>query len=81
VRGEAGATEETRADPKRVSEEEVAAIGVARPPLRGTLTVIDGQVYDIAPFLDKHPGGADLILLAAGRDATVMFHSYHRCVG
>ena len=46
--------------------------------LTGTLTQIDGKVYDIGPFLEKHPGGADLLMLAAGRDATVMFRSYHR---
>lgn len=47
----------------------------------GTLTRIDGKVYDIKSFLDKHPGGSDLLLLAAGRDATVMFRSYHRNLG
>ena len=49
-------------------------------PLEGTLTRIHGKVYDLAPFLDRHPGGADLLMLAAGRDATTLFQSYHRCV-
>lgn len=41
------------------------------------LTVIRGQVYDITDFLDKHPGGRQLINLACRRDATIMFESYH----
>lgn len=41
-------------------------------------TIIDGKRYDITEFVNKHPGGSDLIMLAVGRDASVMFHSYHR---
>lgn len=41
------------------------------------VTVIRGEVYDITDFLDKHPGGRQLINLACRRDATVMFESYH----
>ena len=39
----------------------------------------DGQqhvVVDITDFASKHPGG-DLILLAAGKDASVLFETYH----
>lgn len=38
---------------------------------------IDGSVYDITSFVDKHPGGREMILLAVGRDATDIFRSYH----
>ncbi len=38
--------------------------------------VIHGKVYDIGKFASVHPGG-DIILLAAGRDATILFESYH----
>jgi fatty acid desaturase/predicted heme/steroid binding protein len=38
---------------------------------------IHGKVYDITSFLDKHPGGYDALLIAAGRDATAAFDSYH----
>jgi acyl-lipid (7-3)-desaturase (Delta-4 desaturase) len=41
-------------------------------------TTIDGVVYDITDFLSNHPGGSDLLMLASGRDATILFHSYHR---
>jgi len=41
-------------------------------------TIIDGVAYDITDFMRTHPGGADLLLLAVGRDASVLFHSYHR---
>jgi cytochrome b involved in lipid metabolism len=35
------------------------------------------RVYDITSWIDKHPGGRDMILLAAGRDCTDLFESYH----
>lgn len=41
------------------------------------LTVIRGQVYDLREFWQRHPGGADVIRLAAGRDSSVLFESYH----
>ena len=37
-----------------------------------------GKVYDISGFIKKHPGGEEQIMLAAGRDMTQLFHSYHR---
>jgi fatty acid desaturase len=43
-----------------------------------TTTTIDGVTYDITDFLDRHPGGSDMLIMAANRDATVMFYSYHR---
>ena len=39
-------------------------------------TIIHGKVYDITPFLGKHPGGW-IINLSGGRDATVMYETYH----
>lgn len=36
-----------------------------------------GKVYDVSSFLDFHPGGGDQLLLAAGRDVTGLFDSYH----
>ncbi|XP_065860599.1 cytochrome b5 [Euphorbia lathyris] len=32
--------------------------------------VIDGKVYDVGSYLDEHPGGDDVILETAGKDAT-----------
>lgn len=37
----------------------------------------DKQVYDITPFLSRHPGGKNLLLLAGGRDCTNLIPSYH----
>jgi len=37
---------------------------------------VHNQVLDISKFARRHPGG-DLILLAAGSDATVLFETYH----
>ncbi|PXF42108.1 Delta(5) fatty acid desaturase A [Gracilariopsis chorda] len=38
---------------------------------------IHGRVYDVTHFVDRHPGGRELLLLAVGRDATDLFTSYH----
>src|SRR5690348_5755340 len=40
-------------------------------------TRIGDNVYDITDFIDKHPGGFDLLSLAVDRDATIMFDTYH----
>ncbi|XP_028761946.1 cytochrome b5-like [Neltuma alba] len=35
--------------------------------------VIDGKVYDVTSYLDDHPGGDEVVLLATGKDATDEF--------
>lgn len=43
------------------------------------MTTIDGVVYEIPPsFFKTHPGGSDLLMLAVGRDASILVASYHR---
>lgn len=37
-----------------------------------------GKVYDVTKWMYDHPGGVDTILLAAGRDATQVFETYHK---
>ncbi len=41
--------------------------------------IIDGFVYNLTSFLDLHPGGRGVLLPYAGRDATEIFYSLHRC--
>ncbi|XP_050385589.1 cytochrome b5 [Argentina anserina] len=36
--------------------------------------IISGKVYDVTPFLEEHPGGDEVLLLAADRDATDDFN-------
>jgi len=36
--------------------------------------VIQGQVYDVTPFISNHPGG-EAILEGCGQDATVLFNT------
>ncbi|EDW12913.1 cytochrome b5 [Drosophila mojavensis] len=36
--------------------------------------VIYDRVYDVTHFLREHPGGDDVIMDHAGRDATIAFH-------
>lgn len=35
--------------------------------------IIDGDVYDVTPVLDQHPGGDEVLLDLAGKDATENF--------
>ncbi|WIA11609.1 hypothetical protein OEZ85_011714 [Tetradesmus obliquus] len=44
---------------------------------KGVWFVRDGKVYDVTPFLDKHPGGAAIIESLAGQNATDDFDSIH----
>lgn len=39
--------------------------------------VIHGTVWDVTDFVSQHPGGATLILKAAGQDATEGYESFH----
>lgn len=38
--------------------------------------VVDGKVYDMSPFVEKHPGGK-AILQGCGKDASELFASKH----
>ncbi|XP_049768404.1 cytochrome b5-like [Schistocerca cancellata] len=38
-----------------------------------TVMVINNAVYDITAFLDDHPGGAEILIEQAGKDATDVF--------
>lgn len=37
------------------------------------LLVIDNLVYDVTPFLDEHPGGHEVLMDRAGKDASENF--------
>uniref|UniRef100_A0A9J2PZ29 Cytochrome b5 n=1 Tax=Ascaris lumbricoides TaxID=6252 RepID=A0A9J2PZ29_ASCLU len=39
-----------------------------------TWIIINDKVYDVTKFLDEHPGGEEVILEQAGRDATASFY-------
>ncbi|WVF71747.1 hypothetical protein IAT40_006555 [Kwoniella sp. CBS 6097] len=39
--------------------------------------IIDGKIYDVTDFLNQHPGGAEIILANAGKDATKIFKPLH----
>lgn len=37
-------------------------------------------MYNITPYLQYHPGGADILLKTAGKDCTALFNRYHAWV-
>eukprot|EP00798_Chlamydomonas_sp_ICE-L_P012584 gene12584-15808_t len=39
--------------------------------------VLHGKVYHVTPYLKFHPGGADIMVSVAGKDATAVFMKYH----
>ncbi|KAJ3102681.1 hypothetical protein HDU97_000378 [Phlyctochytrium planicorne] len=39
--------------------------------------VLHGKVYDLSKFIHEHPGGVQVILKEAGRDATETFQMFH----
>lgn len=41
------------------------------------ITCINGVIYDVADFMDDHPGGRDLIQQSHGKDATDLYHGSH----
>jgi fatty acid desaturase/predicted heme/steroid binding protein len=38
---------------------------------------VDGNVYDVTAWKASHPGGVDILLIAAGRDCSILFKTYH----
>ncbi|WOO77062.1 (S)-mandelate dehydrogenase, mitochondrial [Vanrija pseudolonga] len=38
---------------------------------------IDGKVYDVTDFLDRHPGGSKILAENGGKDVSKLFHSIH----
>ncbi|KAF3777505.1 Cytochrome b5 [Nymphaea thermarum] len=43
--------------------------------------VINGRVYDVTKFLEEHPGGDDVLVEVAGRDATKEFDAIGHSTG
>lgn len=41
---------------------------------------IHGIVYDVTPYLDYHPGGIDMMMAGAGKDASKLFEKFHAWV-
>ena len=40
-------------------------------------TAINGEVYDVTPFIDQHPGGSGAILSLCGIDGSEAFNNQH----
>uniref|UniRef100_A0A915INU2 Cytochrome-b5 reductase n=1 Tax=Romanomermis culicivorax TaxID=13658 RepID=A0A915INU2_ROMCU len=43
-------------------------------------TILDGRVFNITPYLEYHPGGAEQLARIAGTDGTDLFNQYHQWV-
>ncbi|CAD6444650.1 91a903fc-2914-4225-89e5-165b17d536da [Sclerotinia trifoliorum] len=59
---------------KTFSPSEVAA---HKDVENGMYIIIDEGVYDVASFLEEHPGGAKILKRVAGKDASKQFWKYH----
>ncbi|KAG2500659.1 hypothetical protein HYH03_001425 [Edaphochlamys debaryana] len=42
--------------------------------------VLRGKVYNVTPYLRFHPGGPEILVKAAGKDATALFTKFHAWV-
>ncbi|XP_047546119.1 cytochrome b5-like [Vanessa atalanta] len=54
---------------KRFTRKEI----LSRNTKQDAVFVIDNEVYDVTPFLDDHPGGHEVLLNVAGKDASEDF--------
>lgn len=43
----------------------------------GVWTVLKGNVYNITPYLEYHPGGVAELMKGAGKDCTLLFEKRH----
>ena len=57
------------AGPKKITVEELGKHTKASD----CWMVINGKVYDCTEFIDEHPGGDEVLLAEAGKDATEAF--------
>ena len=59
-------------------DDQVWSSGVAFKPHKKYWR-INNKYYDLTPFLDKHPGGRQILLLARDRfeDSTYPFEAHH----
>ena len=42
-------------------------------------TVFRGKVYQLSPYVPYHPGGAEMLRAAAGKDCTALFEQVRSC--
>ncbi|CAE7233052.1 Ido1, partial [Symbiodinium necroappetens] len=59
---------------RRRDVEDIRRISLQEVRSRGWV-IIFGKVYNLSEYVERHPGGADLLLGVAGRDATVEFET------
>ena len=59
---------------KRFSRQEV----LKHNKLNDCWIIIDNGVYDLTDFINKHPGGSEILESRAGEDASTYFVTKHR---
>jgi cytochrome b involved in lipid metabolism len=40
--------------------------------------IVNGEVLDVTSFLNKHPGGKQVLLLWGGKDASTEYNMFHK---
>ncbi|KAF0711806.1 Aste57867_5064 [Aphanomyces stellatus] len=68
-----GATAAASKDKKAYTWQEVAKHNHAG----SAWMIVRNKVYDVTQWVDKHPGGREMVLIHSGREATDSFDSYH----
>ena len=56
----------------------ITAQEVAKHNSHDCWMIIEGKVYNLSKYMDKHPAGMDAIMSSCGKDATEAFNNHHR---
>lgn len=48
------------------------------PPDEPCIVIINNEKYDVSAFKSSHPGGPEILEKYNGKDATDVFHAFHR---
>lgn len=63
--------------PKAPSQTYTMAIVATHKTKTDCWTVVNGSVYDVTSWINKHPGGAQAILSLCGKDGSTAFSDQH----
>ena len=74
-------TVSTSASAAQPSKKYTAAQVAAHASAKSCWSSINGKVYDLTAWINRHPGGSSRILSICGRDGSAAFNAQHRGQG